>query len=59
VEADWLGAPMYWSHFDSATNRRLVTAAGLDLVEARDETEDEDGTPVTFLGVVARKPGGE
>jgi SAM-dependent methyltransferase len=58
VEADWLGAPMYWSHFDSTTNRRLVTAAGLDLVAARDETEDEDGTPVTFLWVVARKPGG-
>jgi SAM-dependent methyltransferase len=55
VEADWLGAPMYWSHFDSATNRRLVTAAGLDLVEAHEETEDEDGTPVTFLWVVARK----
>ena len=58
VEADWLGAPMYWSHFDSATNRRLVTAAGLDLVAAREETEDEDGTPVTFLWIVARKPGG-
>ena len=58
VEADWLGAPMYWSHFDSATNRRLVTAAGLDLVAAREETEDEDGTPVTFLWIVAGKPGG-
>jgi SAM-dependent methyltransferase len=58
VEADWLGAPMYWSHFDSATNRGLVTAAGLELVEAREETEDEDGTPVTVLWVVARKPGG-
>jgi SAM-dependent methyltransferase len=58
VEADWLGAPMYWSHFDSATNRRLVTAAGLELLESREETEDEDGTPVTFLWVVARKPGG-
>jgi SAM-dependent methyltransferase len=58
VEADWLGAPMYWSHFDSATNRGLVTAAGLELLESREETEDEDGTPVTFLWVVARKPGG-
>jgi SAM-dependent methyltransferase len=58
VEADWLGAPMYWSHFDSATNRGLVTAAGLELLESREETEDEDCTPVTFLWVVARKPGG-
>ena len=58
VEADWLGAPMYRSHFDSATNRGLVTAAGLELLESREETEDEDCTPVTFLWVVARKPGG-
>lgn len=23
-EEEWMGAPMYWSGFDSATNRRLV-----------------------------------
>ena len=32
IEADWHGAPMYWSHFDSDTNRRLVEDAGLELV---------------------------
>jgi SAM-dependent methyltransferase len=54
-EPDWLGAPMYWSHFDSATNRRLVEAAGLEIVSAQEEIEDEDGAPVRFYWVVARK----
>jgi SAM-dependent methyltransferase len=54
-EPDWLGAPMYWSHFDGSTNRRLVEAAGLEIVSAQEELEDEDGTPVRFLWVVARK----
>lgn len=53
---DWLGAPMYWSTFDSATNRRLVGEAGLEILSAVEETEDEDGEQVTFLWVVARKP---
>jgi len=56
---DWLGAPMYWSHHDGATNRRLVTEAGLRLVSAQDEVADEDGAPITFLWVVAQKPAEE
>ncbi|MFN2484971.1 MAG: trans-aconitate 2-methyltransferase [Candidatus Limnocylindria bacterium] len=51
---DWLGAPMFWSHFDADTNRALVQAAGLDLVEATVIDEDEDGVAVPFLWVVAR-----
>lgn len=53
---DWLGAPMYWSHFDSQTNQRLIREAGLQSLSAREETAEEDGVPVTFLWVVARKP---
>ncbi len=56
VEEDWLGAPMYFSHYDAATNERLVRDAGLLLVSARLETTDEDGVPVPFLWVVAEKP---
>ena len=59
VEDDWLGAPMYFSHWDAATNRRLVEQAGLRILSAREETADEDGAPVTFLWVVAEKPAGE
>jgi hypothetical protein len=49
--------PMYFSHFDGATNQRLVAEAGLRIISAREETADEDGAPVTFLWVVATKPG--
>jgi ubiquinone/menaquinone biosynthesis C-methylase UbiE len=57
VEEDWLGVPMFFSHFDGATNQRLIEEAGLQIISAREETADEDGTPVTFLWVVAMKPG--
>jgi SAM-dependent methyltransferase len=58
-EEDWLGVPMYWSSYDAATNRRLVAEAGLHLVQASEETAAEFGQPVTFLWLVAQKPGGE
>jgi ubiquinone/menaquinone biosynthesis C-methylase UbiE len=56
-EEDWLGAPMYWSHFDAETNQQLVEEAGLVIESATLETANEDGALVTFLWVVARKPG--
>jgi ubiquinone/menaquinone biosynthesis C-methylase UbiE len=55
-EPDWLGAPMYWSSYDSDTNRRLVEKAGLCIISAREETAEEFGQPVTFLWIVAEKP---
>lgn len=58
-EEDWLGAPMYWSSYDAATNRRLVAEAGLHIAQASEETAAEFGQQVTFLWVVAQKPGGE
>jgi ubiquinone/menaquinone biosynthesis C-methylase UbiE len=57
MEDDWLGAPMYWSHFDAETNQRLVTNAGLDIMEAVLDSADEDGQPVIHQWIVARKPG--
>ncbi|HEU0025514.1 MAG TPA: class I SAM-dependent methyltransferase [Ktedonobacterales bacterium] len=56
VEENWLGAPMYFSHYDAEMNRRLVEEAGLRLLSANEETQEEDGRPITFLWVVARKP---
>lgn len=56
---DWLGAPMYWSSYDAATNRRLVEEAGLHIVQASEETALEFGQPVTFFWVVAQKPEGD
>jgi SAM-dependent methyltransferase len=59
IEDDWLGAPMFFSHFGATTNKRLVREAGLRILSARIEQTDEDGVPVSFLWVVASKPGGE
>ena len=56
VEDNWLGAPMYFSHWDAATNRRLVEKAGLRILRATEETADEDGAPITFLWILAEKP---
>jgi hypothetical protein len=53
---DWLGAPMYWSGFDSETSTRLIAAAGLHLLRAEEETVEEFGVPITFLWVIAEKP---
>jgi SAM-dependent methyltransferase len=58
-EGDWLGAPMYWSHYDGAANRRLIEEAGLRPLLAEEIVEDEDGTPVTFLWIAAEKPLGD
>jgi cyclopropane fatty-acyl-phospholipid synthase-like methyltransferase len=56
VEEEWLGVPMYFSHFDAATNRSLVQRAGFRIVEAELLEDDEDGIPVRFLWVLARRP---
>jgi len=53
VEADWLGAPMFFSHFDGDTNTALVRAAGFTIVSSIDETELEFGNPVSFRWIVA------
>jgi len=55
VEADWLGAPMFFSHFDGATNEALVARAGFEIASAEDEWEAEEGTPVCFHWIVAKK----
>ena len=53
---DFLGAPMFWSSFDSETNKRLVEESGLSVISAQEETALEFDAPVTFLWVIAQKP---
>lgn len=55
VEDDWLGVPMYFSHFDAPTNRAIVERAGLDIESDEIVTDDEDGTPVAFQWLIARR----
>lgn len=53
---EWLGAPMFFSHFDAATNERLIRDAGFEIVRAEEEEQLEGGRPVPYLWVLARKP---
>jgi SAM-dependent methyltransferase len=57
VQADWLGAPMFFSSFDAETNLGLVRAAGFVDVEGEVIGLDEDGETVSFLWVTATRPG--
>lgn len=56
VEDDWLGVPMFFSHFDAATNSSLIRQAGLRAFHEEIVEHDEDGRSVRFLWVIARKP---
>jgi cyclopropane fatty-acyl-phospholipid synthase-like methyltransferase len=57
VEEDWLGAPMFFSHYDADTNRRLLREAGFDLLLDEIVAMHEDGHgEVRFLWVLAQKP---
>jgi SAM-dependent methyltransferase len=55
VEPDWLGAPMFFSHFDADTNRDLVRRSGFEIIDAQVVAEEEHGEPAEFLWVVARR----
>lgn len=59
VEADWLGAPMFFSHYGAKKNRAIVRHAGFELEEAVVDAEPEDRHDALFLWVVARRPAGD
>jgi ubiquinone/menaquinone biosynthesis C-methylase UbiE len=48
------GTPMYWSHYDAATNLRLLSDAGFDLIWSRLVT-DSTAPPAAHLFVLAQK----
>jgi ubiquinone/menaquinone biosynthesis C-methylase UbiE len=58
VEDNWLGAPMFFSHFDGDTNVAIVKKAGFNIISAEDENEMEYDQPVCFRWIVANKPEG-
>jgi SAM-dependent methyltransferase len=56
VEDDWLGAPMFFASFGEEENRRLLSGAGFELVEARIVPFEEPGHGlVRFMWVLARR----
>jgi SAM-dependent methyltransferase len=54
VDDDWLGAPMYFSHFDSATNRALVQRSGIRIISADIVDEGERDAGTRFLWIIGR-----
>jgi len=54
VEEDWLGAPMYFSHFDAPTNRALIQRAGVRILSADTVEEDARDAGARFLWVIGR-----
>jgi SAM-dependent methyltransferase len=59
VVDDWLGAPMYFSSWDAATNRALLEAAGFTLLHDEPvEMREGGGGAATFQWVLASKAAG-
>jgi ubiquinone/menaquinone biosynthesis C-methylase UbiE len=56
IEDDWLGAPMYFSHYDAAENRRLLRRTGFALERDEVVTQIEHGSECRFLWIAARTP---
>jgi SAM-dependent methyltransferase len=57
VEADWLGAPMFFASYDEEWNRQALESVGFVLEEARVVPFEEPGHGlVRFMWVLARKP---
>ncbi len=55
IENDWLGAPMFFSQFDAATNSQLIRLAGLQPFHEEVVAHIEDECMIRFLWVMARK----
>lgn len=52
---DYMGAPMYWSHFDAATNLELMQASGFEIIWSR-FISDASAPQSGHLFVLAHKP---
>lgn len=55
IENDWLGAPMFFSQFDAATNSQLIRLAGLQPFHEEVVEHIENECMVRFLWVIVRK----
>jgi len=55
VVEDYLGSRMYWSHYDSQTNLRMLTETGFDLIWSK-TVADESSPGSGHLFVLVQKP---
>ena len=51
---EWLGAEMYFSHYDAKTNEGLIREAGLAIEKV--EIVPQDNEDAKFMWVIARRP---
>ena len=56
IDDDWLGVPMFFSHYGVRKNRAMVRRAGFDIDEAVVCEEPEDRASAIFLWIVAHAP---
>ena len=54
-DEDWLGAPMFFSHYDADASRKLLRRVGFEIEVDEVVTQLEHGQTCRFLWVVARK----
>jgi SAM-dependent methyltransferase len=54
---EWLGKPMFFSHFDGETTLRIVRDAGFEVLDSHTEVQIEGTTEVEFLWVLAHTRG--
>ena len=50
---DFLGTPMYWSHYDAQTNLEMLRVAGFEILWSR-LVDDATSPGSTHLFVIAR-----
>jgi ubiquinone/menaquinone biosynthesis C-methylase UbiE len=55
IQPDWLDVPMFFASFEPDTNERMVRLAGLEIESSEVRAVDEEGEPVDFHWVVAKK----
>ena len=55
VTGDWLGTPMYFSHFDEDTTIGLVQAAGFTILETTVQEQREGDHSVPYLWLLASR----
>jgi SAM-dependent methyltransferase len=55
VEQDWMGAPMFWSFYDTATNIELLRTARLTVVEATEVNQEDEDKSFSLLRIVATR----
>jgi cyclopropane fatty-acyl-phospholipid synthase-like methyltransferase len=52
---DWLGVPMFLSHFDAGTATRIAAETGFTIDSAETEEQLEGGSPVRYLWLLAHR----